>query len=215
MKRSDKIKAIVFDVGGVLSLGKNSRWDGKEFVPSGVHEDIANKLKISLDQYIDSIDTNYVLAIEGKISEEKVLNIFSKNLKISKEKLTKFYINSYRKHFTQNKQLFKQVFKLKKLGYKVAVLSDQWYLSKRALMPDKIYNKFNFVIVSCDVKMRKPNQKIYKLIIEKLNLNPSEILFLDNQIWNIIPAKKLGIKTILFKENKSLFKNKIWRSLFI
>jgi epoxide hydrolase-like predicted phosphatase len=209
-----RIKLVLFDVGGVLSLGKNSGWNGKEFVPSGVHEDIAKELKISLDQYIDAIDTNYALALEGKISEKKVLEIFSKNLKTSKEKLKRLYLQSYTRHFKQNKQLFEQAFKLKRLGYKIGVLSDQWYLSEKALMPKRLYSKFNFVIVSCHVKMRKPNPKIYKIVLKKSNSNSSEILFIDNQMWNIKPAKKLGIKTILFKNNKQLFGNKIWKELF-
>lgn len=208
------IKAIVFDVGGVLALGKNSTVSKGKLIPSGVHLDIAKKLKISLDQYMDAIDTNYALALEGKISKEKVEEIFSRNLKVSKEKLEKIYIWAYRRHFKQNKQLFKQAKILKKLGYKIAILSDQWYLSEKALMPKKNYSYFDEIIVSCDVGMRKPNPRIYKLLIKKMKLVPSEIIFIDNQLWNINPAKKIGMQTILFKNNKQLFENKIWRSLF-
>jgi len=213
-KRVNKIKAIIFDVGGVLALGSNSLWDKQKIVPSGVHIDIAKKLKIPLDKYMDTIDTNYAFAIEGKISLEKVLQIFSKNLKISEKKLKQFYIWVYRKHFKQNKQLFKQAFKLKKLNYKIAVLSDQWILSKEALMSRRFYKKFNPVIISCDVGMRKPDPKIYKLVLEKLKLKSSEVLFIDNQIWNIKTAKKIGMKTILFKDNKQLFEDKTWIKLF-
>jgi epoxide hydrolase-like predicted phosphatase len=211
---SSNIKAVVFDVGGVLALGRNSQLKRGKIIHSGVHTDIAKKLKISLDQYMDAIDTNYALAIEGKITREKVIKILSQNLKISEDNVRKIYIWAYKKHFKQNKQLFEQVFKLRKLGYKIAVLSDQWYLSKEALMPDKYYNRFNSVIVSCDVGLRKPSIKIYKLFLNKIKLRPSEILFIDNQVWNIKPANNLGIKTILFKNNKQLFENKIWRSLF-
>lgn len=208
------IKAVVFDIGGVLALGKNSAWDKHGLVPSGVHIDIAKKLGISLDQYMDAIDTNYALAIEGKISEEKVLNIFSKNLKTSKAKLKELYMRAYKKHFKQNKELLKKASELKKLGYKISILSDQWYLSQEALMPKRLYKKFYPSIVSCEVGMRKPNQEIYEMAIKKLKLKPSEILFIDNQMWNIKPAKKLGIKTILFKSNKQLFENKNWKNLF-
>jgi epoxide hydrolase-like predicted phosphatase len=212
-----RIKAIIFDVGGVLSLGNNSRWKkGRICVQTeGIHADVAAKLGISIDQYLDAIDTNYSLAIEGKISNEKVLEILSKNLKTSKERLNQLYLNAYKKHFKQNKELFEKAVRLKKLGYKIGVLSDQWYVAEKALMPRKLYNKFNFVIVSCQVKVRKPNTRIYKIAIKKSNFNPSEILFIDNQIWNIKPAKKLGMKTILFKDNKSLFKNKQWSELFL
>ena len=212
MKKS--VKAIVFDVGGVLASGKNSKVTKGKMLPSGVHLDIAKKLNVSIDQYIDSIETNYALAIEGKISREKVISIFSKNLKTSPKRLEKLYIKYYRKYLKQNKQLFKQAFKLKKQGYEIAVLSDQWPLSKEALMPTKYYKNFDVKIVSCEVGIRKPNPKIYKILFKKLNLSPKQTLFIDNQKWNINPAKKLGMKTILFKDNKQLFQNKTWKGLF-
>ncbi|MFA5764436.1 MAG: HAD family phosphatase [archaeon] len=214
MKRNKQIKAIIFDVGGVLALGENSTKIGRKFCPSGVHEDIAKKLGISIDQYLDAIDKNYALAIEGKISRKKVLQIFSKNLNAPKKKLIRLYLSSYRKHFVQNKPLFKQAFKLKKQGYKIAVLSDQWYLSQDALMSKQTYNKFDIVFVSCEQGMRKPNPIFYKLLLRKLKISSSESLFIDNQLWNIKPAKKLGLNTILFKDNKTLFKNKLWSNLF-
>ncbi|MEK6844933.1 MAG: HAD family phosphatase [Nanoarchaeota archaeon] len=212
--KNGKIKAILFDVGGVLSLGVNSKRKKGKFIPSSVHLDIAKKLKISLDQYLDSIDTAYVSAITGKLSEKEVMETLSKNFGISSKKLKKFYLDSYKKNFKQNKELFNKTFKLKKQGYKIGVLSDQWFLSKEALMPEKVYKKFDEVIVSCDVGNRKPNRKIYQLAVKKLNSHPSEILFIDNQRWNIFPAKRLGMSAILFRSNKQLFKEKLWKGLF-
>jgi len=202
-------------VGGVLALSKSPHiYKRGGFRDIGVHEYISRKLKISVDQWFDAIDTIYALAIEGKISESKLMNTIAKNTKTTTQKLKKIVIKAYRKNFKQNKQLFKQAFKLKKLGYKIAILSDQWHLSKESLMVNKRYKKFNLSVVSCDVGMRKPNPKIYKLTINKLKYKPVECIFIDNQKWNTEPAKKLGIKPILFKDNKQLFKNKTWRRLF-
>jgi len=208
------IKAILIDVGGVLALGESSKWKKGKFIPSGVHLNMAKKLKTSIDQYLDSIDTNYVFAITGKISKQKVIETLSRNFGIASKKLKKLYIDSYKKNFKQNKELFNKLFKLKKQGYKIAVLSDQWFLSKEALMPEKIYKNFDETIVSCDVGVRKPNQKIYQLAVKKLKVSPKEILFIDNQKWNILPAKKLGMNTILFKSNKQLFSDEKWGNLW-
>lgn len=213
----NKIKAIIFDVGGVLAI--NSRASQRQIGPHhnlGVHESIAKKLNISLDQYFDSIDTTYAKSIIGELPRKNTIKIIAKNLRISKRKLKKLYYESYGKNFKQNQQLFEQAFQLKQQGYQIAVLSDQWHLSKDALMPRKLYRKFNPVIVSCDKKvaMRKPNPKIYRLILKKLKLKPSQTIFIDNQEWNIKPAEKIGMKTIIFENNTQLFKNKLWRSLF-
>ena len=199
-----EIKAIIFDVGGVLALGEYIFVDNKQ--RNSVHLDVAKDLKISLDQWFDAIDTNYTKALEGTISEEKSSKVIAKNVKTTVKKLEKITTKAYKKNFKQNKQLFKKAFELKKQGYKIAVLSDQWHLSKEALMPDKLYKRFDKVVVSCDVGVRKPNPKIYKLILKKLKLPAKQTLFIDNQEWNIKPAKKLGMKTILYKNNKQLFK---------
>ncbi len=202
----NKIKAIILDVGGVLALGSKLKKYRGGLHHTSVHEFIAGKLKISLDQWFDSIDTVYAKSIEGKVSREKVLKAIAKNVGVSVEKLKKIVFAAYKKNFSQNRQLFNKLFNLKKKGYKIAVLSDQWYLSKEALMPEKLYRKFDEVVVSCEVGMRKPNPKIYRLILKKLKLLAKNCLFIDNQKWNIKPAKKLGMKNVLFKDNKQLFK---------
>lgn len=214
MKRG--VKAVIFDIADVLALSKKplSNYKGKPH-HLGIHETIAKKLKITLDQYFDSIDTTYAKSIEGRISPRKVIKIISKNFKITPTKLKKLYSEAYKSNFKQNKKLLNQAFKLKKQGHKIAVLSDQWHLSRDALIPKKIYKNFDFLVVSCDVGIRKPGSKIFKLALKKLKLKPSETLFIDNQKWNIDQAKKLGMKTILFKDNKQLFKDSKWKRLFL
>jgi epoxide hydrolase-like predicted phosphatase len=209
-----KIKTILFDVGGVLVLGKSSHWKHGKLIPSGVHLDVAEKLNIQLDQYLEVIETIFAESIEGKISEKQAVHTIAHKLKISEKKLRKLYIWAYRKHLRVNKQLHKKALELKKLGYQIGILSDQWYLSEKALMPSKLYKKFNPKIVSCDVGVRKPNLQIYKIALKKSHSKPEETLFIDNQEWNIPPAKKLGIKTIQFKDNKQLFEDKNWKKLF-
>ncbi|MBR9701478.1 HAD family phosphatase [Candidatus Pacearchaeota archaeon] len=202
-----KIKAIIFDVCGVLALDK--RKDAAKYNRRvlGVHEYVAKKLKISLDQYFDSIDTDYTKSMAGEISEEKVVKEIAANFKITPKKLKKLYLGAYESHFKQNEQLFKELSKLEKQGYILAVLSDQWHLSEDPLMPKKLYKRFGVLIVSCDVGLRKPDPKIYKLVLKKLKLKPSQTVFVDNQEWNLKPARKLGMKAIQFKNNKQLFQD--------
>lgn len=174
---------------------------------SGVHQAMANHFKVSLDQWFDSLDTPYAKSIEGLISKEKVISIIANNLKISPKKLKKLFVNTYRKKLIDNKELYKIAFKLKKKGYKIAILSDQWPVSKEALIKRRYARKFDVVIISCDVGVRKPSLKIYKILLKKLNLPAEECAFIDNQVWNIKPAKKLGMKTILFKNNKNTIRD--------
>ena len=200
--RDSKIKAVIFDVGGVLQIGGKTSFSKKDVHTSGVHQIIANKLKISIDQYLDSIDTYYAKSIEGQISKPTLLSVLSSNLNYSKDKLQNLYYKTYKKKYTKNIGLYSIAKRLKKQGYKIAILSDQWHLSKEALMPKKDTKIFDVIIISCDVGIRKPNTPIYQMVLDKLKLKPEETIFIDNQVWNIIPAHKLGMNTILFHDNK-------------
>ena len=210
VKKANKnqIKALIFDIGGVLALSKNptSIKRGSNMHDLGVHERIAKKLKISIDQWFDTIDSTYADAYVGGVSEHTTIFTTARKLGTSPFKLAEVVIQAYRKNFKQNKKLYKFTFKLKKQGYKIAVLSDQWWLSKRAVVKESYMKKFNVVVISCDVGIRKPNPEIYKLALKKLKTPAKNCLFIDNQIWNLTPGKKLGMKTILFKDNKQLFK---------
>jgi len=200
------VKAIVFDVGGVLEIGDYKKpVRGHQLI--GVHEYISKKLNISIDTWFDAIDSTYAKAIEGTVSKEKTISTISKNLEVSKNKLRKLIIEAYKKNFNTNQELYNIAKKLKKQNYQISILSDQWYFSKEALISEKRTKMFNPVMVSCDLGIRKPNPKIYKLLLKRLKLKPDAVLFIDNREWNLKPAKELGIKTILFKDNKQLIKS--------
>ncbi|MFA7574645.1 MAG: HAD-IA family hydrolase, partial [Arcobacteraceae bacterium] len=57
---------------------------------------------------------------------------------------------------------------------------------------------FNLKIFSCEKKVAKPHPRIYEICLEDLNMNPQQILFVDDSTENIIAAQKMGINTIKF-----------------
>jgi len=207
MKSKKEVKAVIFDVGGVLRA--HLVGGDKE---SGVHDYIAKKLGIFSDTWFDSIDSAYADSITGKVSREKFLEIVCKNLKVSKKRLVNVVRKAYKKKLKKNKKLFKLAFSLKKKGYIIGILSDQWALSTENLIPKKDQKGFDVVIISTEVGVRKHSPKIYKLLLKKLkhknkSIKPEDVLFIDNRDYNVKAAKKLGIKTILFRDNKQFFRD--------
>ena len=180
----------------------------KSGASKGIHETLARKFRRDLDSWFDAIDTPYGEAMVAGISRKKAISTISKNLGISEAKLVKGYCKTIKRFFRKNKKLYNMAFRLKKKGYRIGILSDQWYLSQDALMPARDIKEFNPVIVSCDakVKLRKPDVKIYKLLIKKLRLKADEILFVDNREYNLKPARKMGMKVLLFKDNDKVIK---------
>jgi len=203
----DKIKAVIFDVGGVLRIRKGLR----KHKHKSVHGYVAEKFGLTLDSWFDTIDNAYPKSMEGEISDKETVKILASNLKTTPTYLTNLFAKLYNKRLKKNKKLYRIAFKLKKKGVVIGILSDQWALSKPNLMPKKDIKDFNIVIVSSEVGMRKPSLKIYRLLMKKLkqkdkSIRYKDVLFIDNREFNLKPANKLGMKTILFKNNKQCIK---------
>lgn len=56
------------------------------------------------------------------------------------------------------------------------------------------------IVTSSDINRVKPNKDFYEYILNKMNIKSSEMLFLDDNLENVIGAEKIGIKAI--KVNK-------------
>jgi len=69
---------------------------------------------------------------------------------------------------------------------------------------DYIEKKFSFwdlfdgIVFSGNIKMVKPEMEIYNYLLNKYNLNSADTVFIDDREENLVPAEKLGMKTIKF-----------------
>lgn len=61
-----------------------------------------------------------------------------------------------------------------------------------------IENYFDQVIMSYDVGVVKPDKEFFQLLLNKLGVEPGECLMVGDNLYNdIVPAKELGMKTLL------------------
>lgn len=195
-----RFKAVIFDLGGVLVKGKKI-----EFT-QGVHKMVAKKLHVDLDPYFDSIDLVYADATRGKISKRKALKSMARNLNTTPKKLEKVYSEVYRTNFAPDPTMCDFALGLKKRGYKIAIISDIWPVAKEILLKKDHFRQFNSVVASCDVGSMKIEDKIFKIALKKLKVDPKEAIFTDNLEDNLSAPKKLGLTTILYKNNKQFFR---------
>lgn len=68
---------------------------------------------------------------------------------------------------------------------------------------DKIFDPKK-MFVSYKLGVRKPHQDIYLYALDKLSKLPKETIFIDDRKENLIPADRLGMNTILFKNLEQL-----------
>lgn len=68
--------------------------------------------------------------------------------------------------------------------------------SERAAAVQEVMALFDLVVESSVEGIRKPNPRIYSLTCERLGVEPSAAVFLDDLGINLKPAKALGMQTI-------------------
>ncbi len=74
---------------------------------------------------------------------------------------------------------------------------------------------FDGRLVSGEEKVRKPDPIFYQLLLDRYQLKPDEVLFIDDNARNIGAAKELGIPTILFETPIQLKECLIERKILI
>jgi putative hydrolase of the HAD superfamily len=81
------------------------------------------------------------------------------------------------------------------IGLPIGLLSN-WDRS----LKDKIEILYEFDNIFCseEIGLKKPDPKFFIYVVELLNLNPGEILYVGDSLkLDIFPANKLGFKTVL------------------
>lgn len=91
--------------------------------------------------------------------------------------------------------------KVKAKGYKVFILSnasEDFY----SYFPKHFdLDFFDGYVVSADIHIIKPDERIYRHLLEKYGLKAEECLFIDDREDNVQGAEKVGIKGFVFRNN--------------
>ncbi len=87
---------------------------------------------------------------------------------------------------------------LRQAGLRTALLSNSWGSGDypRDLFPDL----FDVVVISAEVGMRKPEERIFRHTAELLGLEPQECVFIDDVAANVAAAEAVGLVGLHHRE---------------
>ena len=84
-------------------------------------------------------------------------------------------------------------------GFHLALLSNdvrEWSAYLRARLD--LEELFDLAVVSGEVGLRKPDEGIYRLLLDNISLPASCCVLVDDRSKNLRPASKVGLRTIRF-----------------
>jgi len=90
------------------------------------------------------------------------------------------------------------------VNYRMAAVSDGqkiWAIPE--LRSVGLLDYFDPIIISSTHGYRKPDRRMFERMLIKMNLAPSEVIFIGNDMYrDIFGANRLGIKTVFYRSNQ-------------
>jgi len=192
-----KIKTIIFDLGGVLIDWSPEYVYLKEFRGDRAQMDWFLNHVCAWDWNVNQ-DAGYPIA---KATEERIA-MFPEY-----EALIKMYYGRWEEMlgFTHNGTLAILKELVDNPEYRVLALTnwseETW---PKAIAKFPWLQWFEGILVSGDEGMRKPFANIYELMLSRYSIQAEEAIFIDDSLKNIEGCEKVGIKGIHFKDSSTL-----------
>lgn len=192
----DTKPVLVFDLGSVLVEQKQSFTEAlmkSKLIPNelaqNIHDHIINTF-MDNSKYLDYCSsTDYYKFMTDKASSD-IKKYIPTALRVNLDNMRKLpYTDS----------LIKQ---LKDKGYTLLYLSN-WSKWSR---DEYLHNTFDFLkyfdggIFSCDVKLMKPDHKIYEALLKKFNIEGKQCIFFDDKYENIKASIEYGMYGVMFNK---------------
>jgi FMN phosphatase YigB (HAD superfamily) len=184
-----KIKAVIWDLGGVLvrTFDRSQRedWERKFDLEAG-----------ELDRLVFEGEIGRAAAL-GKAEATDIWQSLGERFQLSERDLLLL-----EQDFWAGDCVDETLISLTR-GFRPTIntglLSNGWSDLRYAL--EELWNiadAFDEIVISAEVGLAKPDPRIYQLILNRLDVKPQQAVFIDDFMTNVEAARALGFETIHF-----------------
>jgi epoxide hydrolase-like predicted phosphatase len=186
-----EIKAVIWDLGGVLvrtsDRSPRERWERRLGLAAG-----------ELDRLVFRSEQGGLASI-GKAEVASIWKSLCGKLGISQgecDQLAEDFWSADR----LDEELVGYIRRLRQ-DFGTGLLSNAWGdLRHHVEHVWCIGDAFDTMVISAEVGIAKPDPRIYRLVLEQLDVAPEKAVFIDDFPENLAPARQLGMRAIQFTE---------------
>ena len=197
-----KTKAVVFDAYGTLFDVNSAAEKCKDKIGSK-WEAFANHWRTTQLEYtwlrsLMNRHKNFWEVTEDSL--DKSISVFGIDKSMKNDLLNLYKILS---PYPEVKEVLEN---LKKKSFKLAILSNGTpSLLSELIKNSDLNNLFDDLFSVEEVKVYKPDSKVYELPVKKYNIKASEVTFLSANTWDVSGGGNFGYNSIWVNRNKSEF----------
>lgn len=178
------MKVLFFDVGYTL-VNEDAVWEAR--CREQAQTDEAKKLGLSAADIYHEIE---IASISRKPQFRTLID--------------KYGFKEVAPYRTELEKLYEEapaIIKALSQKYELGIIANQLDGLKERLEAFYLLQYFKYIISSWDVKIMKPDIRIFEYALDKANCTPQEACMIGDRLDNdILPAKALGIKTVWIKQ---------------
>ena len=189
------VTALFWDVGGVIL---SNGWDRAARLAA------AEKFGLDWEELQDRHDLASPAFETGRITLDTYLErtVFYRKRAFTREEFTAF-IFAQSEEFPESRAVLSSVAASGK--YLLATINNESLeLNERRIQQFHLRREFKAFFSSCYLGIRKPDEGIYKLVLEVTQRQPEECLFIDDRELNLECARQLRMRTIHFQNAAQL-----------
>ena len=188
-----EIRAVIFDVGGVIQespLAFLKEFEARNDLPEGFIAGLVGN-------YAARPDGAWQRLERGEILLDEFCRIFDSEMaSLGYSVSTAAMMLEMANYVVIRPRMLEAVRRIRADGLKTAALTNNWLMEGKDLEREALMGRFDAFIESCRTGLRKPDPRIYELTCEALDVLPGEAVFLDDIGANLKTAARLGMLTI-------------------
>ncbi|HSA88476.1 MAG TPA: HAD family phosphatase [Burkholderiales bacterium] len=180
----------MFDLGGVVV-----RWD-PDAILAGVFPDagIRSRVKADVFSHPDWLELD-----RGTLGREEAIERAARRTGVALDELRRL-VHAVPPSLTVFPDTVELLYRLKREGYPLYCLSNMHFASIEYLEREHTFwEVFDGRVISCRLKLCKPERAIYEHLLQTYALEARETVFIDDVQKNLDAAAELGIRTLRFE----------------